>query len=480
MSFAISRASEKVFFSNLREKFLKFRERQKLSSQISLTYAIIFAVTTLLTNIGTTAGVYYLFHHQAERALNISIERTMERISTLKTIDKSFSAIGAILPSVVYRITDESGNSIVDSNPNMPATQKILQNIRKDPPFWSSENYQLIETPHSFFYYKDLPVEVGGEIFHFHLFKLITFEKQFIKNLLTILALFDVVGLILALIFGNILSKKILFPLRKVALAAEEISAGNLSKRIEIKKSCDEVSELSDSFNKMLERLEDSFTRQKRFISDVSHEFRTPITVIKSYSEILESYGAEKDLREESTAAIKNSAAGMQNLIEKLLFLARADEGNLSLKKIPVELNEILKSVIKNNPRINFSSGENFEFNGDPEFLKKMFREFLSNAMNYSTEKIFVKVDNEKNFATVKIIDSGIGISAEDREKIFDRFFRADKSRTKSDDEKISAGLGLSIAKWIADEHKIKIAVQSEIGRGSTFELIFENSCRVN
>lgn len=427
-----------------------------------------------MTNVGTTAGVYYLFYHQASRTLDISIERTKETISELHTVDESFFSTGAIIPSVFYRVTDEAGNKILDSNPNLPATEKILQNVREDPPFWSNENYRLVETPHALVYYKDLPVEVGGKIFHFQLFKTITFEKNFVKYLLITLALMDVGGLILALIFGNILSKKILQPLRQVTLAAGEISAGSLNKRIEIEKSCDEVSELSDSFNKMLERLEESFSRQKRFISDVSHEFRTPITVIKSYAEILESYGEETELREESTAAIKNSATGMQNLIEKLLFLARADEGSQPIKKIPVELDEILKSVIKNNSRVEFSGGENFKFIGDPEFLKKMFDEFLSNAMNYSEEKIFVKVEGEKNFASVKIIDSGIGISEEDREKIFDRFFRADKSRTKSDDEKISTGLGLSIAKWIADSHGIKINVQSEIGRGSTFELIFE------
>lgn len=476
MSFAIRQEGEKFFPARLHEKFLNFRGRQKLSSQISLTYAIILLATVIFTNVGTTAGVYYLFHHQAARALNISVERTTKKAVELKTVDENFFTLGTIMPSVFYRVTDEAGNKIIDSNPTLPETEKILKYTRDDPPFWSNENYRLIETEHSLFYYKDLPLEIGGKIFHFQLFKTITFEKQFIRYLLAALALVDLIGLIFAVMCGNVLSKKILQPLRQVTLAAGEISAGNLSKRIEIKKSGEEVSELSESFNKMLGRLEESFTRQKRFIADASHEFRTPITVIKSYAEVLENYGAEEELREESTAAIKNSAEGMKNLIEKLLFLARADEGNRPIKKIPVELNEILKAAIKNNPRINFSGGENFEFIGDPEFLKKMFDEFLSNALNYSTEKISVEVRAEKNFASVKIIDRGIGISDEDREKIFDRFFRADKSRTKSDDEKISAGLGLSIAKWIADSHGIKINVQSEIGRGSTFELIFEKS----
>ena len=95
----------------------------------------------------------------------------------------------------------------------------------------------------------------------------------------------------------------------------------------------------------------------------------------------------------------------------------------------------------------------------------------MKNSILYSKEKIFVEIHTEENFAAVKFIDKGIGIAADDLEKIFDRFYRADKSRTKIDDEKNSPGLGLAIAKWIADQHDIKINVDSEIGKGSTFEL---------
>ena len=220
-----------------------------------------------------------------------------------------------------------------------------------------------------------------------------------------------------------------------------------------------------------------NISRQKKFIADVSHELRTPITVIKNYVEILENFGAEDpELFQESMHAIKIAAENMQNLVDSLLFLARADENAHNLRKISVELNDLINSAVEQikNPRIQIIFGDKFNFIGDPEFLKKMFGEFFKNAILYSSDKIFVEIHVEKNFATVKIIDSGIGIAAEDIDKIFDRFYRADKSRTKIDDNKNSPGLGLSIAKWIADQHEIKISVTSEPDKGSTFELRIE------
>jgi signal transduction histidine kinase len=228
----------------------------------------------------------------------------------------------------------------------------------------------------------------------------------------------------------------------------------------------------------MLERLEKSFVQQQRFIADASHELRTPITVICGYADMLEKYGAEdKEIFEEATAEIKKSVQNMQYLVENLLFLARADSGTQPLKKSPVELNEILKIVIENfeNPRLEFIDDKTFETAGDSEFLKKMFSAFIDNALIYSNEKVFVKLKNNGDTAVVEISDKGIGIAPENLDNIFDRFFRVDKSRVKLDEDKISAGLGLTIAKWIADNHGVKIEVASELGKGSTFKLTFHN-----
>jgi len=206
-------------------------------------------------------------------------------------------------------------------------------------------------------------------------------------------------------------------------------------------------------------------------VANMSHELRTPLTVIRGYADVLENFGEDLELVAEATDAIKKSAQNMQDLVESVLFLARADQNNLPLNKTPVEVNEILKSVVEKyqTPRLEFVQGETLEIEGDKFFLERMFREIIDNALTFSAEKVFVKVEN----SSVKIIDSGIGIAPENIEKIFDRFFKIDKSRTSQIDEKNSAGLGLSIAKWIAENHDIKIEVESQLGKGSTVTLIF-------
>ena len=454
---------------NLRDK--------KISTQINITYGVILLSTLILTNIGTTAGVYYLFHHQAERAIDISVEKTIKRVEEIQAIDEKFFEID-IMPSVIFRVTDERGTEYFDSNPYFAPTARMLKRVRENPPFWASDKYILLETAHSFFYYKDLPLKIGGRTFHFHFLRTITFEKQYIRYLLWTLFLADLIGLGLAVMAGNILSKKVLKSLKNVTKTAHEISAGNMNKRLTVENSGAEVNELSISFNTMLDRLEKSFTQQQRFISDASHELRTPITVIRGYVDILEKYGAkDKELLEEATAEIKKSAQNMQYLVENLLFLARADAGAQPLKNSPVELNEILKITVENfkNPRLKFSNDKHFKTAGDAEFLKKMFAAFIDNALIYSQEKVSVTLKNLGDTAVVEISDKGIGIAPENLDKIFDRFFRGDKSRAKSDEDKISAGLGLSIAKWVADIHGVKIEVASELGAGTTFKLTFHS-----
>ena len=449
--------------------------RKKISTQINITYGLILFSTLILVNIGTTAGIYYLFHHQAARAIDDSVDKIIKKVSTVSAIDENFFEID-IMPSVIFRVTDENDKIIFDSNPYFAPTEKMLKFVRKEPPFWASDKYILMETPHSFFYYKDLPLEVGGKTFHFHFLRTITFEKQYIRYLLWAIFLADLIGLGLAFMAGNVLSKKILKPLGQVTKTAREISVGNMNKRLAVGNFADEVNEISTSFNKMLERLEHSFAQQQRFIADASHELRTPLTVIRGYADMLEKYGAEdSELLEEATAEIKKSAQNMQYLVENLLFLARADSNNQPLNFAPVEINDVLKSAIESfkNPRVKFINDKAFEILGDAEFLKKMFSAFIDNALIYSQGEVLITLENFGNTAIIKISDTGIGIAEENLDKIFDRFFRIDKSRAKTDEDKISAGLGLSIAKFIADKHEINIEVESSLGKGTTFTLTF-------
>lgn len=218
----------------------------------------------------------------------------------------------------------------------------------------------------------------------------------------------------------------------------------------------------------------ESFLRQQRFVNDVSHELRTPLTIIRGYADLLENCGMnDPDLFKEAVTSIKNSVLNMQNLVESLLFLARADQGRQPLTKVPVDLDDLLKKFIEayHSPRVRVSKLPPCKILADGEFLKKMFASFLDNALRYSTGTVKIEMTTSDNAAILKFIDKGIGIAKEDKDKIFDRFYRTDKARTKCSDAENSVGLGLSIAKWIADRHDIKISVKSKQGEGSTFTL---------
>ena len=221
----------------------------------------------------------------------------------------------------------------------------------------------------------------------------------------------------------------------------------------------------------------ENFSRQQRFVNDVSHELRTPLTIIRGYVDLLESCGADDpDLFKEAVSSIKKSAQNMQSLIESLLFLARADQGHQPLNKIPVDLDDLLKKFVEDYPSqlVQITKLTPCKILADAEFLKKMFAAFLENALRYSPPDTVVKVEltSSGDEATLKFIDKGIGIPKEDCAKIFDRFYRTDKARTKLSDSENSVGLGLSVAKWIADRHDIEIKVKSKPGEGSTFKLI--------
>ena len=207
----------------------------------------------------------------------------------------------------------------------------------------------------------------------------------------------------------------------------------------------------------------ENFLRQQRLVNDVSHELRTPLTIIRGYVDLLENYGAtDPELFKEAVTSIKKSAQNMQSLVESLLFLARADQGTQSLIKVPVDLDDLLKKFVEDyrSPRIKISKFSPCKILADGD-----------NALRYSNGSVKIELTTSGDVAILKFIDKGIGISKEESEKIFDIFYRSDKARTKVNDKENSVGLGLSVAKWIADHHDIKISVKSKLGEGTTFTL---------
>ncbi len=288
------------------------------------------------------------------------------------------------------------------------------------------------------------------------------------------------IAVALAAIGGAFISGTALRPLNQIAETASRIArAEDLDQRIEGVYPDDEVGQLADTFNEMMGRLQDLFNTQQRLVADVSHELRTPLATIQGNVDLLRR-GAGRDpaMLGESLEAIDQEVARMSRLVRDLLLLAEADAGvRLTLK--PVELDTLLLEVYREalmmaNGRIKVRLGheDQAQVQGDADRLKQLLLNLVSNAIAYTPPDGVVTLSLHRRpdgWVRVSVSDTGVGIAPEDLPHIFDRFWRVDRARTRAAG---GSGLGLSIAQSIAEAHGGRISVESEPGKGSTFEVL--------
>lgn len=233
-----------------------------------------------------------------------------------------------------------------------------------------------------------------------------------------------------------------------------------------------ELAGLETAVNKLIARMRDSYRQQARFVSDASHELRTPIAVIRGYADLLDRWGkTDEKILEESIAAIKDESESMQHLVEQLLFLARGDSGRTPLNVSDFDVSDMMKEVweesamIDKNHSYKFESGGAIPARGDISLLKQAARILIENASKYTPEggEIMLRSLVSDGHPAFSVQDSGIGISESDIPHIFERFYRADDSRSKQTG---GSGLGLAIAKWIVERHggRFEIISRKDIG----------------
>ena len=318
---------------------------------------------------------------------------------------------------------------------------------------------------------------------------------SFIETLIKIMSMIGILeGLFLLeeIIFGTGKIRKTLKPLNEIAetasrlsnmaldeekfqnleAAISKISPVTSDERISIGDS--ELQGLEDAINKLLDRMRDSYRQQARFVSDASHELRTPISVIQGYANMLDRWGKnDEGVLEESILAIKAESENMKNLVEQLLFLARGINGKTQLTITRFFLNDMVKEVFEESKMIDenhsytFRNSENISVHGDVGLLKQTARILVDNAAKYTEQggEIILRVGrNAKGESYFSIQDNGSGMDELDVPYIFERFFRADASRVRKDG---GTGLGLSIAKWIVDNHRGYFSVLSRKGIGT-------------
>jgi len=266
-------------------------------------------------------------------------------------------------------------------------------------------------------------------------------------------------------------------PLEAITGTAEQINrADDLSRRLPYHgPEDDEIGSLVRTFNQTLERLEALFTSQQRLLADVSHELRTPLTVIKGNVDLMRRM---KSLDEESLMSIDQEAGRLTRLVGGLLLLAQAESGKLALSMKQVELDLLLTEVFQemsilagSRVRVHLNEIDQVYVTGDRDRLKQVFINLVANAIQYTPQggEVFLSLERIGEQARIICRDTGPGIPAEDLPHIFERFYRAEKSRTRG--RTTGFGLGLSIANWIVERHGGRIEVDSKEGRGTTFAI---------
>jgi two-component system OmpR family sensor kinase len=294
-------------------------------------------------------------------------------------------------------------------------------------------------------------------------------------NLLSVMALIAVIAVLMAGVGSWVVLGRALSPLEDITETVDQINrADDLSRRIPYQgQNEDEIGDLLVSFNQTLERLESLFTSQQRFLADVSHELRTPLTVIKGNVDLMRRM---KQADEESLGSIDEEAGRLTRLVGGLLMLAQAESGKLTLVLQPVELDLLLTEVFTemcilagNKVHVHLNDIDQVMVNGDRDRLKQVLLNLVSNAIQYTPQggDVFLSMSKVGEQARIIIRDTGPGIPAEDLPHIFDRFYRAEKSRTRSTTS--GFGLGLSIAHWIVEHHGGNIKVESKEGKGTSF-----------
>src|SRR5260370_4545766 len=297
-------------------------------------------------------------------------------------------------------------------------------------------------------------------------------------NRFRLVLLFSVPALLLVASAGGYwLSRKAVAPVGEIARAAQSISEHELSKRLTILQTGDELQSLSETLNEMFSRLESAFKRVTQFTADASHELRTPVALMRTRTEVALRKPRSEGEYKETIVRIHQELERTSALIENFMTLARADSGSAALQVTPTDLNEVFLEISE--PARLLAAGKSIHYqqrlapaphrvSGNAHSLRRLIVLLIDNAVKYTSREgsISVVLNAGDGAAVTAIRDTGIGISPSELPHIFERFYRADASRSR---ESGGAGLGLSIAKWIAEAHEGEISVTSKVGEGSVF-----------
>ncbi len=428
--------------------------RFSITFKITVVYSFIFIMLLSGITISILGITGYFLYNEAENSIEKTLTLVEERtFVSYEALEEGLAKL-ANDEELIVRIYDRRDRQIFTTEEDLLV-----------------ENHQGIISPIE----KRTAMEVEEEIFNLRLYDPFTKELKYIELVFFFLLIINLASWVVIIIYGSKATRRMLSPIERMTETVKRISISDLNTRLDVSGSQDELKELAETFNEMLDRIEASYQQQNQFVSDASHELRTPISVLQGYANLLDRWGKEdKDVLDESILAIKGESENMKSLVERLLFLARTDKNLQRLEREEFSMDELVSEVLRDANIIDSQhqfevlTNEDTIYYGDRKLIKQLLRILLDNSIKFTPQGGIISINNKrtKNLIILEIADTGPGIAQEDLPHIFERFYRADKSRSKNQG---GQGLGLSIAKWIVDSHHGKIEVKSKLGRGTKF-----------
>ncbi len=435
-----------------------------------------------------SSGVYIYFKNSLQKSIDTKIKSIAEVLASSMTETHNQSLFGNFeryLENALGKKPKGKFIQIIDASGKIGARLNDLEAEAVPVSFVTLEKalkgeivYETIETARPRLRMITMPilenkkiisiVQVGSSLEEF---------EDTMKRLLIIMIISIITSISVTIVVGYFMAKKTMKPVDQIRRAAVNISSNNLDERIDIKGRKDELGRLAETFNAMISRLKDSFQRINQFSIDVSHELKTPLTILKGETELALRKERTNEEYKRSMQSNLEEIDRMSRIIDDLLLLSKTETKDIGMNLEKVDLRDLLADVCMNMKLFGENKGveivvkelEDIRLVGDELKLRRMITNVVENAIKYGHRggHVIVSSYKQNGFACVNVEDDGPGISPGDIKYIFDRFYRADRSRKRAS----GSGLGLSISKWIAEAHKGSIDVQSRPAAGSVFTI---------
>ena len=452
-------------------------KRQKLSNKLSLLYAALFGIVFFLLSVGVLFCTYQtLFgdkHEYLQHTMPIVENHILEELAEGDLITAPDLLLEQAFDLNLNMIVYSPEGTIVNKLYNFPMEESELpRGLDKVHTVFTEQRGILLSHRSSLY---DGDTYLGSVL----LVSNPVNEVSYLKLLSLLLLGANGIGIVAAAFVGRYVSRKMLAPIDSMINEAGKIDSRHLKKRLPVPEPDDELRRLAITINRMLAQVEDAFNQQSRFTADASHELRTPLAVIRGYTDLLQRWGKDdKNVLQEGIAAISRQTEYMHKLVENLLFLARGEREKLDVNKAPFQVEPLMRELIAEQSALDHQHQYLVEAEpdltvfGDRTMIKQLLLAVMDNSRKFTPQggSITLAAKKTEGGTELSVVDTGIGMEPEQLEHIFERFYRADKARSRKDG---SAGLGLSIASAIADVHRAEISATSSPKEGTRITVLF-------